>query len=50
MNVQINLNDIDDEKYKSVILKDLKSLSQESKKLYEKTINKVYKIIRSNER
>ena len=50
MNVQINLNDIDDEKYKSVILKDLKSLSQESKKLYEKTINKVYEIIRSNER
>ena len=49
MNVQINLNDIDDEKYKSVILKDLKSLSQESKKLYEKTINKVFKIIRSNE-
>ena len=50
MNVQINLNDIDDEKYKSVILKDLKSLTQESKKLYEKTINKVYEIIRSNER
>ena len=50
MNVQINLNDIDDEKYKSVILKDLKSLSQESKKLYEKTIKKVYEIIRSNER